>query len=71
MWVPLKEKEKKHKNQKLKSKEELQTESLQKKFLFFFKKFSFLYFFLRFTETCPSEFVGINTKSALRDEGYA
>ena len=42
MWVPLKEREKKNQNQKLKSKEELQTESLQKKFLFF------LNFFLSF-----------------------
>ena len=34
----------------------------------------FLFFslvFLRFTETCPSEFIGVNTESALRDEGYA
>ena len=31
----------------------------------------FKFFFFRFTEICPSEFVGINTKSALRDEGYA
>ena len=31
------------------------------------KKFS-LRFFLRFTEIGPSDFVGINTESALRDE---
>ena len=37
----------------------------------FFSFFSFLYFVLRFTSFGPSEFVGINTKSALRDEGYA
>ena len=36
-----------------------------------FFKFSSLNFFLRFTKTCPSEFVGINTESALRGEGYA
>ena len=39
----------------------------REKFLNFFS----IIFFLRFTETCPSEFVGINTESALRDEGYA
>ena len=36
--------------------------------------FSFIFFinlFLRFSSFCPSEFVGINTESALRDEGYA
>ena len=37
----------------------------------FFKFFFHLRFFLRFTKTCPFEFVGINTESALRDEGYA
>ena len=39
--------------------------------LIFFMFSSFQIFFLRFTKTCPSEFVGINTESALRDEGYA
>ena len=38
---------------------------------FFFYIFSLLVLFLIFMETCPSDFVGINTKSALRDEGYA
>ena len=33
--------------------------------------FSFQIFFFRFSSFCPSEFVGINTESALRDEGYA
>ena len=33
--------------------------------------FSSILFFLIFMEICPSEFVEINTKSALRDEGYA
>ena len=28
-------------------------------------------FFIRFTKIGPSDFVGSNTKSALRDEGYA
>ena len=37
----------------------------------FFLNFSFFSFFLRFMETCPSDFVGINTESAQRDEGYA
>ena len=37
----------------------------------FFLVFIFQIFFLRFTKTCPSEFVGINTESDLRDEGYA
>ena len=38
---------------------------------FFFKFFFLLFVFLRFTENWPSEFVGINTESDLRDEGYA
>ena len=33
--------------------------------------FSSFYFLLRFTKTCLSDFIGINTKSSLRDEGYA
>ena len=37
---------------------------------FFFKIF-LLVLFLRFTEIGPPDFVGINTESALRDEGYA
>ena len=36
-----------------------------------FLNFILLVFFLRFTETCLSDFVGINTKSALCNEGYA
>ena len=36
----------------------------------FLKFFSFR-FFLRFTKIWPSDFVEINTESALRDEGYA
>ena len=42
-------------------------------FIYLFIYFSLFssYFFLRFTSFGPSEFVGINTKSALRDEGYA
>ena len=71
MWVP-------HKEYKNKKKFEKQTKGKQtdgrtededkEKILFYFFSFRFL---LRFTKTCPSEFVGINTKSALRDEGYA
>ena len=37
--------------------------------LIFFLFFSLV--FLRFTETCSSEFIGVNTESALRDKGYA
>ena len=44
-------------------------ESVQR--VIFFKFLSFQIFFLRFMETCPSDFVGINPKSALCDEGYA
>ena len=33
--------------------------------------FSSILFFLRFMEICPSDFGGINMKSAIRDEGYA
>ena len=33
--------------------------------------FSSILFFLRFMSFLPSKFVEINTKSALRDEGYA
>ena len=40
----------------------------QRGFNFFF---SLIFVFLRFTEIRSSDFVGINTKSALRDEGYA
>ena len=68
MWVPLKEKEKK--NKKLKSKQMTGDRTKWGDRIFLKKFFSFS-FFLRFTETYPSEFVGINTKSALRDEGYA
>ena len=36
-----------------------------------FFSFFFSSFILRFSSFCPSEFVGINTESALCDEGYA
>ena len=68
MWVPHKEK----KNIKPK---DFQMHGRRKaegrRLVCFFLVFILLFFFLRFTETCPSEFVGINTESALRDEGYA
>ena len=72
MWVPhkeLKKKKKKRQNQ-LNEGNEFANRQLQTR-KFFFLIFFFQIFFLRFTETCPSEFVGINTESALRDEGYA
>ena len=40
-------------------------------FFFIFSFYSLNLFFLRFTSFGPSEFVGINTESVLRDEGYA
>ena len=71
MWVPHKElKKKKKKMTKQKQKKKHTGEQNQSGDIFFYYLFS-LNFFLRFTETCPSEFVGINTESALRDEGYA
>ena len=72
MWVP--HKELKNKNQTIKiSKGRMQPtdSSVCREFFFFIQVFFSFIFFLRFTETCPSDFVGINTKSALRDEGYA
>ena len=71
MWVPLKEKEKKIKQSKFEIKNLKELQTVQTKVLFFKIFFSFLYFVLRFTSFVPSEFVGINTESALRDEGYA
>ena len=71
MWVPLKEKEKKNKKSKVKSKEKMEFANREFSESFVFKFFSFLYFVLRFTSFGPLEFVGINTESALRDEGYA
>ena len=69
MWVSLKEKEKNN-NKKLKSK--CQTDGMMDRtFRRIFFYFFFSLVFLKFMETCPSDFVGINTKSALRDEGYA
>ena len=71
MWVPHKELKKK-KQKKMRSNKEadgVENENLHGK-----KNnilFLILIFFLRFTETCPSEFIGINTESVLRNEGYA
>ena len=72
MWVPHKELKKK-KIKPLRYQKEgcsRRTVAFGEKFFFYSSFFSFI-FFLRFTETCLSDFVGINTKSALRDEGYA
>ena len=68
MWVP--HKELKKKNQTIKYQKGMQPTDWNFFFLLF-KFFFFFYFFLRFTSFEPSEFVGINTESALRDEGYA
>ena len=43
---------------------------MQTSVLRLFIYFSFQ-FFIKFTKIGPSDFVGSNTKSALRDEGYA
>ena len=69
MWVSHKELKKKKKMTKQKQKN-IRESRISQEIYFFYYLFS-LNFFLRFTETCPSEFVGINTESALRDEGYA
>ena len=65
----------KKKKQKLKKKNQkeiaLGVRREDAKSLKFFLVFFFQIFFLRFTKICPSEFVGINTESALRDKGYA
>ena len=68
MWVPhQKKKKKKEKNQNIKSLGVRGRQWREVIFSFIF----FINFFLRFSSFCPSEFVGINTESALRDEGYA
>ena len=67
MWVPPKKKIKqttKEMKTKRKAESVSEGENLKK------KNFS-IRFFLRFTEIGPPDFVGINTESALRDEGYA
>ena len=66
MWVPHKElKKKKHKHN-IK-----QRHGCSLFFYFFIFSFYSFNFFLRFMSFGPSEFNGINTESALRDEGYA
>ena len=66
MWVPLQEKEKNNKKVEIKMPNGWDDgQNVQKDFFYFF----FSLVFLRFMETCPSDFVGINTKSVLRDEG--
>ena len=64
--TPKEKKKKKKPNIRLASDRE--AERVGETFVLFL--FSF-YFIIRFTKICPSEFVGINTKSAIRDEGYA
>ena len=76
MWVPHKEFKKKKKTKTKQTKHKRKQAELKewqrgRDFKIFFNFFSFQIFLLRFTKTCPSEFVGINTESALRDEGYA
>ena len=66
MWVPLgKKKKTQTKLKSLAAGED--KEERRSLFLIFFS----ILFIIRFTKICPSEFVGINTGSALRDEGYA
>ena len=65
MWIPHTELKKKHKDIKRHGRQKAEEE------FSLFLNFILLVFFLRFMETYPSDFVGINTKSALRDEGYA
>ena len=69
MWVPHKELKKKNQNQTIKISKGDAADGL-KFFFFIIQVFFFFYFVLRFTSFGPSEFVGINTESALRDEGY-
>ena len=62
------------KKKKKKKKDEIKTKWVDEpvaKIQRVFLKFSSLNFILRFSSFCPSEFVEINTESALRDEGYA
>ena len=61
---------KKIKNKMNKKKRRCSREEWNENFFFLFSLF-FSRFSLRFTEFRPPDFVGINTKSALRDEGYA
>ena len=69
MWVPHKELKKKIKPLIYKRKDQRTDSSVWRKF--FFIQVFFSLFFFRFTETYPSDFVGINTESGLHDEGYA
>ena len=66
MWVPLKKKKLIQITWRRKQMAEWRGGD---KFLFFI--FFSLRFILRFTKILPPDFVGINTESALRDEGYA
>ena len=68
MWVPHKELKKKIKKEEIERDGERRREKWEGEFFFFFL---FITFILRFSSFRPSDFVGINTESALRDEGYA
>ena len=65
-WIKKKQNKNKHTKESLRKKMDRMRVMYRKVFEFFS-----IIFFLRFTETCPSEFVEINTKSVLHDEGYA
>ena len=67
--ILIKKKEKKNK-QKNKNEKFILTDRTRFRREVSLKKFLFSFLSLRFTEFRPSDFVGSNTKSALRDEGY-
>ena len=69
MWVPHKKKEDIIKSS-LGRTEETNWREREREETILFLNFP-LSFFLGSTKIGPSDFVGINTKSALRDEGYA
>ena len=66
MWVPHKKKS----NQTINMSNGRMQPTFGEKIFFYLSFFSFI-FLLRFTSFGPSEFIGINTESALRDEGFA
>ena len=68
MWVPLKKNKKGMKSKMKEIKLTLQRERGDERVILIF---FYISLFLIFTKIWPSEFIGINTKNALRDEGYA
>ena len=64
MWVTPKEKKTNLKENNKRTDEQMREGEKILRFFFFSSSF------LRFTKIEPSEFVGQNTKIALRDEGY-